>query len=72
MTMRSCSRAKAIRLNIGPLSGPVATDGPYAEAKEYLAGYYVIDAESPATRSANSTIDRSRSDRSALAAIRNG
>jgi hypothetical protein len=26
---------------------PVVTDGPFAEAKEYLAGYYVIDAETP-------------------------
>ena len=25
---------------------PVVTDGPYAEAKEYMAGYYLIDVES--------------------------
>jgi hypothetical protein len=25
---------------------PAVTDGPYAEAKEYLAGYYLIDCES--------------------------
>ncbi|MFI0351998.1 YciI family protein [Actinomadura sp. 9N407] len=25
---------------------PAVTDGPFAEAKEYLAGYYVIDCES--------------------------
>jgi hypothetical protein len=26
---------------------PVATDGPYLEAKEQLAGYFVLDCESP-------------------------
>jgi hypothetical protein len=26
---------------------PVATDGPYLEAKEQLAGYFVVDCESP-------------------------
>jgi hypothetical protein len=25
---------------------PVVTDGPYLEAKEHLAGYYVVDCES--------------------------
>lgn len=25
---------------------PAVTDGPFVEAKEYLAGYYVIDCES--------------------------
>lgn len=25
---------------------PIVTDGPFAEAKEYLAGYYVVDCES--------------------------
>lgn len=25
---------------------PVVTDGPYLEAKEYLAGYYLVDCES--------------------------
>ena len=24
---------------------PAVTDGPFAEAKEYLAGYYVVDCE---------------------------
>lgn len=27
---------------------PVVTDGPYVEAKEYLAGYYIVDCESKA------------------------
>jgi len=26
---------------------PVASDGPYLEAKEQLAGYFVVDCESP-------------------------
>lgn len=26
---------------------PLATDGPYAEAKEHLAGFFVIDVETP-------------------------
>jgi hypothetical protein len=25
----------------------VITDGPYLEAKEHLAGFYVVDAETP-------------------------
>lgn len=27
---------------------PVATDGPFAEAKESLAGYWIVDVESEA------------------------
>jgi hypothetical protein len=27
---------------------PLATDGPYAESKEHLAGFFLIDVESPA------------------------
>lgn len=26
---------------------PVVTDGPFAEAKEFLAGYWIIDVETP-------------------------
>jgi hypothetical protein len=26
---------------------PVTTDGPYVESKEQLAGYFVLDCESP-------------------------
>ncbi|MEV5720055.1 YciI family protein [Amycolatopsis mediterranei] len=26
--------------------GPLATDGPFAEAKEFLAGFYLLDCES--------------------------
>src|SRR5262245_14801933 len=27
---------------------PTVTDGPYLEAKEHLAGYYVVECETPA------------------------
>jgi hypothetical protein len=27
---------------------PAVTDGPYVEAKEFLAGYYVVSCETPA------------------------
>lgn len=27
-------------------SGPMTTDGPFAEAKEFLAGFYLLDCES--------------------------
>src|SRR5206468_3119348 len=33
---------KTVRVREGVTA---ATDGPFAEAKEYLAGYYVIDCE---------------------------
>jgi hypothetical protein len=32
----------------GPGAAPVVTDGPFAESKEFLAGYYMIDVESAA------------------------
>jgi hypothetical protein len=37
--------AKTVRLTGGL---PVATDGPYAEAKESLIGYWVLDVENEA------------------------
>ena len=30
-----------------PPDGHVATDGPFAEAKEHLGGYLIVDCESP-------------------------
>ncbi len=39
------SAAKTVRLTDGL---PVATDGPYAEAKESLIGYWVLDVENEA------------------------
>jgi hypothetical protein len=35
------SRAKTVRFDAG---APVSTDGPYAEIKESIAGYWIIDA----------------------------
>ncbi|MFF5261508.1 YciI family protein [Actinomadura viridis] len=37
------STSAVVRVQDG---APAVTDGPFAEAKEYLAGYYVIDCES--------------------------
>ena len=36
------SEAKTVRLQDGV---PVATDGPYAEAKESLAGWWIVEAD---------------------------
>jgi hypothetical protein len=36
-------QAKTIKVEDGT---PVATDGPFAEAKESLAGYWILDVES--------------------------
>jgi hypothetical protein len=37
------SQAKTVRFEKGV---PVPTDGPFAESKESLAGYYIVDVES--------------------------
>ena len=37
------SAAKIVRLTDGV---PVTTDGPYAEAKEHMGGYLIVDCES--------------------------
>ena len=39
------SQAKTVRFEDGI---PVATDGPFAEAKESLVGYWIVDVESEA------------------------
>jgi hypothetical protein len=39
------SQAKTVRFQDGI---PVATDGPFAEAKESLVGYWIVDVESEA------------------------
>lgn len=39
------SQAKSVGLRDGV---PVATDGPFAESKESLAGYWVVDVDSEA------------------------
>jgi len=38
------SQAKTVRYQNGM---PVATDGPFAESKESLVGYWIVDVESP-------------------------
>jgi hypothetical protein len=37
-------QARIVRAN--KAGGPEVTDGPYAEAKEFLAGYWIVDVES--------------------------
>ena len=39
------SQAKTVRIKKGI---PVATDGPFAEAKESLVGYWIVDVENEA------------------------
>ena len=43
--MVDASQAKTVRFLQGV---PVATDGPFAESKESLAGYWIVDVESEA------------------------
>lgn len=38
-------QAKIVRANSD--GSPAVTDGPFPEAKEFLAGYWVVDVESP-------------------------
>ena len=38
-------QAKIVRA--GRDGAPVITDGPFPEAKEFLAGYWIVDVESP-------------------------
>lgn len=38
-------RAKIVRFGGG--SAPVVSDGPFAETKEFLAGYWIVDVEKP-------------------------
>jgi len=37
--------AKLVRA--GKNGGPPVTDGPFAESKEYLAGYWIVDVDKP-------------------------
>ena len=37
-------QARVVRATKG---APAVTDGPFAEAKEFLAGYWIVDCESP-------------------------
>jgi hypothetical protein len=39
------NEARVVRAGKG--GAPEVTDGPFAEAKEFLAGYWIVDVESP-------------------------
>ena len=39
------AQARIVRAGSG--GKPEVTDGPYAEAKEFLAGYWIVDVETP-------------------------
>ncbi|HEU4732534.1 MAG TPA: YciI family protein [Kofleriaceae bacterium] len=41
------SPAQARIVRAGKDGAPVVTDGPFAEAKEFLAGYWIVDVDSP-------------------------
>ena len=34
-------------VRVGRNGAPVVTDGPFAESKEFLAGYWIVDVERP-------------------------
>ena len=42
--LADATTAKTVR--VSDRGVPAVTDGPYAEAKEYLAGFYTLDCES--------------------------
>jgi hypothetical protein len=39
--------AQARLVRAGKTGTPEVTDGPFAEAKEFLAGYWIVDVENP-------------------------
>jgi len=43
--LADASQAKTVRFQD---DAPISTDGPYAEAKESLAGYWIVDVENEA------------------------
>lgn len=43
--LASPGQARVVRAGKGP--APEVTDGPFPEAKEFLAGYWIVDVESP-------------------------
>ena len=44
--LASPGQARLVRAGKG--GAPEVTDGPFAESKEFLAGYWIIDVETPA------------------------
>ena len=45
--LASPGQARVVRAGKGG-SGPEVTDGPFAETKEFLAGYWIVDVENAA------------------------
>jgi hypothetical protein len=43
--LASPGQARIVRA--GKAGAPEVTDGPFPEAKEFLAGYWIVDVESP-------------------------
>jgi hypothetical protein len=43
--LASPNQARIVRA--GPSGAPEVTDGPFAESKEFLAGYWIVDVERP-------------------------
>jgi hypothetical protein len=43
--LASPGQARVVRAGKG--GAPEVTDGPFAEAKEFLAGYWIVDVETP-------------------------
>jgi hypothetical protein len=39
------AQTRVVRCGTGKSSEPVVTDGPFPEAKEFLAGYWIVDVE---------------------------
>jgi hypothetical protein len=39
------AQTRIVRCGAGKASDPVVSDGPFAEAKEFLAGYWIVDVE---------------------------
>ena len=44
--LASPAQARIVRAGKG--GAPEVTDGPFAEAKEFLAGYWIVDVDTPA------------------------
>jgi hypothetical protein len=39
--------SEAVLVRAGKDGGPPATDGPFAETKEFLVGYWIVDVDTP-------------------------
>ncbi|WP_246017307.1 YciI family protein [Micromonospora pisi] len=43
--LAGADQARIVRAGVG--GAPVVTEGPFAETKEFLAGYWIVDCETP-------------------------